>query len=277
MSWIGANSSPAPTTSKQQYDDSALEGVAAHIKLLLKVIQDHKDACKNEKNDRRRLLRVATIITILDTIKTRIQKCQSFGNKISQAEMVVNEKEMLRRQLSASLAARKSLEIMCSSLGKEKEIMSLELSRKVQELSGMEEFINDIKAQNETLVERLQECALKHKDMKCVSSLAFQERNNVLSEQLLRSLDGYQLMKRKLKEAQEDNMMMCGNMDEMGAKIVMCLEKVRRFKERMLLSSDSDREVDVQEEILSLENMFECFEMLVVKTDQKQGECYTKE
>ncbi|KAI3455957.1 hypothetical protein Pfo_012620 [Paulownia fortunei] len=313
MSGVGANSSPelapAPTTSEQQYDDSALEGVAAHIKLLLKLIQDHKDACDKEKNGRRRMLRVATMMTILDTVRTRIQKCQSFGNRRSEAELrrcntdqlrpnhaprekrhggelVADEKEKLRRELSASLAARKSLEIMCSSLGKEKEIMAAELTRKVQELSGMEELINDLKAQNETLLEKVRECALEHKDKTCVGgsgggggepqgNAALQDRNKVLSEQLLRSLDGYRLMKRKLKEAQEENMMMCSTMDEMGAKVVTSLERVRSFKERMPLSSGSNPAVDVQEEILALETMFECFQMLVAKHDQQQGECIT--
>ncbi|KAL0305450.1 UNVERIFIED_CONTAM: hypothetical protein Sradi_5962300 [Sesamum radiatum] len=132
--------------SHQQYDDSALEGVAAHVKLLLKLIKDHKDACDNKekKNDARRMLRVATMMTILDTIRSRIQKCQSFGGKRYAGD---DEKDKLRRELGASLAARKSLEIMCSSLGKEKEIMAAELLKKVHELNEMEELINDLKDQ----------------------------------------------------------------------------------------------------------------------------------
>ncbi|KAL3833681.1 hypothetical protein ACJIZ3_008417 [Penstemon smallii] len=310
MSRIRANSSPdlvpaTPTTSEQQYDDSALEGVAAHVKLLLKLIQDHKDACDKEKTDRRRMLRVATMMTILDNVRGRIQKCQSFGNKTSEAELrrcntdvkpshvprerrhgsgepMADEKEKLRKELSASLAARKSLEMMCSSLGKEKEIMAAELSRKVHELSEMEDLINDLKEQNETLLEKLQEFAPEHKEKKCTSGLggegsqanvALQERNKALSEQLLRSLDGYRSMKRRLKEAQEENVMMRDTMDEMGTKVVTSLERVRSFKERMLLSEGSDPPVDVQEEIMALENMFECFQIMVAKHDQKQGEC----
>lgn len=283
--------------------------MAANIKLLLKLIQDHKDACDKEKNDSRRMLRVATMITILDSVRDRIQKSQSFGNKSSEAELrrrntdlrpnnvprekrqsgepaVDEEKERLRRELSASLAARKSLQAMCSSLGKEKEIMAAELSRKVQELNGMEELVNDLKAQNETLLHKVQECASKHKEKKhgggggggvgggeSHGNVALQERNKALSEQLLRSLDGYRSMKRKLKLAQEENVKMHAAMDEMGEKIMRSLERVRSFKEHLSLSSGSNPPIDGQEEILQLESMFECFQMMVTKYDRKQGEC----
>ncbi|KAL0363609.1 UNVERIFIED_CONTAM: hypothetical protein Scaly_1316100 [Sesamum calycinum] len=274
--------------SHQQYDDSALEGVAAHVKLLLKLIKDHKDACDNKekKNDARRMLRVATMMTILDTIRSRIQKCQSFGGKRYAGD---DEKDKLRRELGASLAARKSLEIMCSSLGKEKEIMAGELLKKVHELNEMEELINDLKDQNETLLEKVRECALKHRDENgddCLGrggggggesqgSASLQERNKVLSEQLLRSLDGNRSMKMKLRDAEEENVMMQSAMDEMRAEVVTSLERVRSFKERMLVSAESNiAPVNVQEEIVALENMFECFQMLVAKYDQKQqGEC----
>lgn len=255
------------------------------MKLLLKLIKDHKDACDNKekKNDGRRMLRVATMMTILDTVRSRIQKCQSFGGQRSAGEAVADEKEKLRRELSASMAARKSLEIMCSSLGKEKEIMAAELSKKVHELSEMEELINDLKEQNETLLEKVRECGLKHRDERCDgglgggesqgnAALQLQERNKALSEQLLRSLDGNRSMKMKLRDAEEENVMMQSAMDEMRAEVVTSLERVRSFKERMLVSSTSNipAPLDVQEEIVALENMFECFQMLVAKYDQKQ-------
>ncbi|KAL2524415.1 myosin heavy chain-related [Abeliophyllum distichum] len=301
MSRIRVSSSPelaaSSSTTEQYYDDSALEGVAANVKLLLKLIQDHKDACNKEKKDGRRMLRVATMMTILDNVRTRIKKCQSFGNKSSEAELrrcntdlkpnhvprdkrhsepIADEKERLRKELNASLAARKSLEIMCSSLGKEREIMAAELSRKVHELNGMEELINDFKAQNETLLEKVQECASDHKERggnegEMQENIALQERNNVLSEQLLRSLDGYRSMKRKLKEAREEFVGMRSTMDEMGAKVKTSLNRVRSFKERV--ASTSNPPVDVQEEIIALEHMFECFQMMVAKHEQKKGEC----
>ncbi|KAL8507342.1 hypothetical protein ACS0TY_018039 [Phlomoides rotata] len=293
MSQVRANSSPdlifPSATKNQPFDDVALQGVAANVKLLLKLIQDHKIACDQEKTDHRRMLRVATMMTILDNVRERIQKCQSFGNKRGEAELRRcntdlrrspvprddkrdDEKEGLRRDLSASLAG---LQMMCSSLGKEKQIMSAELSKKVHELSEMEEIINNLKEQNETLRQKVQECFSEHMEKKTGSkgeppavALVLQERNKALSEQLLRSLDGYRSMKRKLKVAQEENVMMHDTIDEMGAKVVRSLERVRSLKEGMSSSS-----VDVQEEIAVLERVFEGFKMVVEKHDKKLGEC----
>ncbi|KAL2252109.1 uncharacterized protein LOC105167275 [Sesamum indicum] len=301
MSQLRANPSThlIPPKTQHQYDDSALEGVTANIKLLLKLIQDHKDACDKEKNDSRRMLRVATMITILDNVRDRIQKSQSFGNKRSEADLrrcntdlrpdnrqsgepaVDEENERLRKELNTSLAARKSLQAMCSSFGKEKEIMAAQLSRKVQELNGMEELVNDLKAQNQTLMQKVQECVSKHKEKKyggvgggeSQGNVALQERNKALSEQLLKSLDGYRSMKRKLKLAREENVKMHATMDEMREKITRSLERVGSFKERLSLSSGSNPQIDVQEEIVALESMFECFQMMVAKYDKKQGEC----
>lgn len=290
-----------------------VSGVAANVKLLLKLIQDHKDGCEKEKNDSRRMLRVATMMTILDNVRERIQKCQSFGNKRSQAELrrcntdvrrnqiprdkraepvVEDEKERLRRELAASVAARKSLQIMCSSLGKEKEIMGTELLKKVHEVSEMEELISALNAQNKTLLQKVQECASQHKGKKYSGAgaaasgggeaqviNALQERNKVLSEQLLKSIDGYRSMKRKLKAAQEENVMMHSIMNEMGGKAVVSLERVKSLKERISSSSSSESEspVDVKEEIGALESMFEGFQMLVGKHDAKQGDCAQRE
>ncbi|KAL0310522.1 UNVERIFIED_CONTAM: hypothetical protein Sangu_2346900 [Sesamum angustifolium] len=278
--------------------------VTANVKLLLKLIQDHKDACDKEKNGSRRMLRVATMITILDNVRDRIQKSQSFGNKRSEVDLrrcntdlrpdnvpsdvkqsresaVDDENERLRKELNASLAAQKSLQAMCSSFGKRKEIMAAQLSRKVQELNGMEELVNDLKAQNKTLLQKVQECVSKHKEKKyggvgggeSQGNVALQERNKALSEQLLKSLDGYRSMKRKLKLAQEENVKMHATMDEMREKIMRSLERVGSFKERLSLSSGSKPQIDVQEEILALESIFECFQMMVTKYDKKQGEC----
>lgn len=295
MSRLRVNSSPdlmSNSTLEQFYDESALEGVAANIKLLLKLIQEHKNACNKEKNDGRRMLRVATMMTILDSVRTRIQKCQSFGNKSpSEAEstshvpidkkhqeVMIDEKEKLRKQLNASLVARKSLEVMCSSLGKEKEIMAAELSKKVHELNEMEDLINDLKEQNENLVERLHERAKEEKEKQYSSgggesqgNIALQERNKVLSENLLKSLDGYRSIKRKWKDAQEENMAMHATMEEMTAKIGTGLARIHSFKERMASESVPSR--DIQEEIVELEHMFECFKMQVAKHGPKEGEC----
>ncbi|KAL0328991.1 UNVERIFIED_CONTAM: hypothetical protein Scaly_2331700 [Sesamum calycinum] len=102
-------------------------------------------------------------------------------------------------------------------------------------------------------------------------NVALQERGH--SQQLLKSLDGYRSMKRKLKLAQEENVKMHATMDEMREKIMRSLERVGSFKERLSLSSGSKPQIDVQEEILALESIFECFQMMVTKYDKKQGEC----
>jgi len=288
MNRVRVNSSPdlgpSSSTVKQSYDDSALEGVAAHLKLLLKLIQDHKDACSKEQNDSWRMLRVATMMTILDNVRTRIQKCQSFGNRKSELrrcntdlrpncipkdkrppEAITDEKERLRKQLSASLAARKSLEIMCSSLGKEKEIMAAELYRKVQELNEMEELVNDLKARNGTLLEKVQSYANRScvGDYQAQQIVDLEERSKELSDKLLRSLEGYRSVKRKLRGTQEENMVMRAAMDEMGAKVKTSLDRVRSFKER--ISSSYAESDDIKEEIIVLEDMFESF--------QHEGKC----
>ncbi|KAK2980541.1 hypothetical protein RJ640_015926 [Escallonia rubra] len=298
MSRPRANSSPdllprSPTA--EEYDDSALEGVAANIKLLLKIVQDHKEACTKQKNDGRRMLRVAGMMTILDNVRTRIQKCQSFGSKRSEAELrrcktdlktspvsrdkrpaesIVDEKERLQKDLNSCLAARKSLEVMCSSLGKEKEIMAGELARKVHELNELEDYVSDLKAQNATLSEKVQEYAAVHKEKKnggeTHGNAALQERNKTLSEQLLRSLDGYRSMKRKLKEAQEENSVMRATMEEMGAKFGASLDRIRGYKQTATRGGEL---VELEDEISELEHMFECFDMKFPRSGQKKGEC----
>ncbi|KAK3039751.1 hypothetical protein RJ639_027408, partial [Escallonia herrerae] len=296
MSRPRANSSPdllprSPTA--EEYDDSTLEGVAANIKLLLKIVQDHKDACTKQKNDGRRMLRVAGMMTILDNVRTRIQKCQSFGNKRSEAELrrcktdlktspvsgdkrpaesIVDEKERLQKDLKVCLAARKSLEVMCSSLGKEKEIMEGELARKVHELNELEDYISDLKAQNATLSEKVQEYAAVHKERKngeMHGNAALQERNKTLSEQLLRSLDGYRSMKRKLKEVQAENSVMHATMEEMGAKFGASLDRIRGYKQTAMRG----QLVELEDEISDLEHMFECFHMKFPRSGQKKDEC----
>lgn len=109
------------------------------------------------------------MVKIIEDVKSRIEKCQTSEKKKEfrrcntdlrpnipidvkkPDELVIDEKEKLRKELNASLAARKSLEVVCSSLGKEKEIIASELARKVQEMNDMEELINDLKVQNEKL------------------------------------------------------------------------------------------------------------------------------
>ncbi|XP_073049311.1 uncharacterized protein [Primulina eburnea] len=262
--------------------------------LLLKLIQDHKNACDKDKNDSRRMLRVATMMTILDRVRSRIQKCQSIGNKRSEAELrrcdtdvrrdsiprdtkngnepVDDEKERLKRELNSCLATQKSLSVMCTGLGKEREIMATQLSLKVHELNEMEDLIIELKKQNERLLDKVRGCASEHKEKRLFNGMAgrgesqgnvaLQERNKELSEQLLKSLEGYRSIKKKLREAQEENMVMHSTIDEMGAKVITSIEKVRRFKERISLSSRDYVSDDVREEIEGIFHYFqECVKL----------------
>ncbi|CAA0825408.1 myosin heavy chain-related [Striga hermonthica] len=79
------------------------------------------------------MLRVATMMTVLDTVRDRIQKCQSFRNRSSggpelrrcitmiprpspsrpdRPNIVDDEKESLRRELVSSLASQRNLQDM---------------------------------------------------------------------------------------------------------------------------------------------------------------------
>ncbi|XP_057949337.1 uncharacterized protein LOC131144620 [Malania oleifera] len=297
MSKVRANSSPdlLPPAAKDRPDDSSLEGIAANVKLLLKLIQDHNEACNKDIDDRK-VQRAAGMMTILDDVKTRIQKSLSSGKKREaelrrcntdlrprdvprdkkSAETVTDEKQKLRKELNASLAARKSLEIMCSSLGKEKEIMATELAKKVHELNEMEELISDIKAQNETLLAKVKACAAEHRDRKNMGgetqgNAALQERNKALSEQLLKSLDGYRSLKRKFKEAQEENAGIRAEVEEMGVDVAAGLDQIHSFHHR--ITAGNKRALDIEEEISALEHMFEGFNRKISKHGQKKSEC----
>ncbi|GAA0165667.1 actin or actin-binding cytoskeletal protein [Lithospermum erythrorhizon] len=288
----GTRGNASPQSGGQYHNDSALEGVAANVKLLLKLINDHKASCHKEKNDGRRMLRVATMMTILDNIRSRIQKCQTFGKRIPSEEVQGEgssplkqchiqeehgvedeEKEKLRRELNAGLAARKSLEIMCSSLGREKEIIAAELAMKVHQLNETDELINDLKEQNEALLKKLRDCASDNKEktrsvnnvVETQENMALQERNKMLSAQLLRSLDGYRSMKRRYKETKEENIIMSASMEEILMKIRAGLDHIHDFK-GCLGSYD-----DVQDQIINLEHMFESLELQVAKYEKKKG------
>lgn len=164
---------------------------------------------------------------------------------------------------------------MCSSLGKEKEIMAAELARKVHELSGMEELVSDLKAQNENLLGKVQEYALEHKEKKTCfggdNNAALEKRNKELTEKLLRSLEGYKSKSRKLKEALEEKATIHATMEEMGVEIGTGLERIRGFKKRM--AKGSEQPAEIEEEISELENIFECFQMKLYKHGQKKVKC----
>ncbi|KAB1207751.1 hypothetical protein CJ030_MR7G017746 [Morella rubra] len=269
------------------------DGIATNVKLLLKLIQDHNEA-RTKDNDDRKVQRVAGMIKIIDDVKSRIEKSHSPATKKEfrrcntdlrrnvprdkkPDEPLTDEKEIrLRKELNASLAARKSLEMLCSSLGKEKEIMASELARKVHELSGMEELINDLKAQNEMLLAKVQTCGDEHKERKygkgeTQGNAGLQERNRELSKQLVKSLEGYRSLKRKLKDAKDENIGIFGTMEELGKEVRAGLARIRSsFRQRMV--SGDEQPGDSEEKISALERMFESFNMKISKYGHKKNE-----
>jgi len=269
-------------------EDYSLEGIATNIKLLLKLVQDHSDA-STRSNDDRKPQRVAGMMTILDDVKSRIEKHQSFNarrkaafrrcntelrpnhpmNDKKPTDLITDEKEKLRKQLSASLAAQKSLEKMISSLGKEKKIMASELARKVGESNEMEELISNLKSQNENLLGKLQSCAKEHKEKKSSSSgdvqgnAAHQERNKALSEQLLRSLEGYRYLKRKYKDLKKENAALHTTMEEMGVEVMSGLQRLYSLKQ--MIGKGNDQAVDIEGDISALEHTFKSLNMKMSK------------
>ncbi|XP_048132136.1 uncharacterized protein LOC115726341 [Rhodamnia argentea] len=291
---VRAHSSPEllapPTDNVERREDYKLEGVATNIMLLLKLVQDHNEACSKNGDDRKKQ-RLAGMMTILDDVKTRVQKSQCGGNKREVElrrcytdlkprsgkrdkkpdEIIVDEKEKLRKALNASLAARKSLEMMCSSLGKEKEIMAAELTKKVHELNGMEEHLNDLKAQNEMLLAKVKACAVEHKEKKhggeAHKDMTLQERNKELSEQLLKSLEGYRSLKRKFRDSQEENKELVMTVQELGTEIASGLNLVHSFRQHV--AANTEQPMDICEGISKLENLLQCIEMKVSNHRQK--------
>ncbi|EEF31321.1 conserved hypothetical protein [Ricinus communis] len=249
--------------------------------------------------DDRKTQRIAGMITILDDVKSRIEKSQSARKRLAELrrcntelrpsrtpntptrdkksqESLADDNEKLKKQLSASLAARKSLEIMCSSLGKEKEIMAREVARKVGELNGMEELISDLKAQNATLLAKLQSHAAEQKEKRnsggdVQGNAALQDRNKALSDQLLKSLDSYRSLKRKYKDAKEENFRIQTTLEEIGVEVTAGFEQIQSFRQRM--GSCKDQPPDIEKEISALERMFEQVNMKICKHEEKNAEC----
>ncbi|XP_051133970.1 uncharacterized protein LOC127253423 isoform X1 [Andrographis paniculata] len=215
------SSSPPPppsTADGHPYVDFAMEGVAASIKLLLKLVEDQKGACDKEGKHRgkaslRLRVRAATMVSIADHVRSRIRLALGLqGNDDDPVDQAA-----MRRELSASLAAQQSLEAMCSSLGKEKEIMAAELSRKVQELHGMEELLGDLRQQNEALLRKVNPPPPPPPPQPQLEEEVswLKERNKALWGQALKSLEGCRAMKRKVKAVQEENAELQAAMDRM--------------------------------------------------------------
>lgn len=262
---------PGSSDESEEHDYPNLEDVTATVELLMRQIQNHQNICCNDQNG---------MMTILEDLKTQIFETRVFENtkKESKTRCCQTELKLSRDkkpndpmyEIEKLRRAQKSLEAICSSLGKEKEIMASELVKKAREISGTEELLSDLKTQNETLSSKIKQLVAENKG-KSQCHVALQERNKALSEKLLRTLEGYKSMKRKLKEADEDNRAMRGAMEEMNGEIGTSLERIRGFKQSVTIGGEST--VEIEEKIAELENMFECFQTKVSKHGKKIGEC----
>lgn len=257
---MSTSSEALPSADGELSNNSTLEGYHTHA---------------SEEDDVRKQQRVTGMMAILDDLKSRLdsprfpnkreaslRRCNSdlrcgFPPKERKPkDPITDENHKLRRELRSSLTARKNLESMFTSLGKEKAIMATELARKVQEFSDMEELLDDLKAHNETLTEKVKTCAAEHKAKKNVgitSDSPLQERNKVLSEQLLKSLDGYRSMKRKLKEAQEENARIASQMEAAAAEVAAGIEVIHGLHER--IGKGCEGAAGIHEELAALERM----------------------
>lgn len=268
-------------------------GLQMNVKLLLKLIQDHNVA-NIKDNDERKFHRVNGMMSILDEVRSRVQKIQSSTKRRAELrrcntdlrpnipspkdrrapDVPADEKERLRRELNASLVARQSLQAMCSSLGKEKQIMASELARKAQELVEMEDFISDLKAQNDMLMEKLHACNSEQKEKKgngveMEGNIVLQERNKALSEQLQKSIDGYRSLKRKLRDMQDENKEFHAAMELMEDEVQAGIDRIHSLKEEMVATNLETSSIG--EKISALEHMLESLNMKISKYTQKKS------
>ncbi|TKY71944.1 hypothetical protein E2542_SST00677 [Spatholobus suberectus] len=298
MDRVRAYSSPhflssSSNFNEQPEEECGLAGLATNVKLLLKLIQDH-NGFSTKENDERKFHRVNGMMFILDEIRSRVQKIQSTTKRRAELrrcntdlkpnipapkdkkpppDVPIDEKEMLKRELNASLVARQSLQAMCSSLGKEKQIMASELARKAQELTELEDLIGDLKAQNDMLMEKLHACSSEQKEkksngveMEC--NIVLRDRNKELSEQLQKSIDGYRSLKRKLRDILEENRQIRDTMEQMEEEVQAGIDRIGSFKQGRMTSNL--RTNDIKEEISALEHMLDSLKMKISKHTQKK-------
>ncbi|XP_010530399.1 PREDICTED: non-neuronal cytoplasmic intermediate filament protein [Tarenaya hassleriana] len=277
---------------KKPLEDTGFECVATNAKLLLKLVQDHNEASLRHQ-DNWKTQRVNTMMTILDDLKSRIQKThQSSGKKElrrcftdlkpnhqiknqgkpqNESPRPPDEIQKLRKELDASLAARKSLQMMCSSMGKEKEIMARELARKAQELTEMEDLLGDIRAQNEKLSQKVQACAAEHKEKKGGAGQengVLKARNRELSDQLLKSIDGYKSLKRRYKDVKDENAEMRRMLRDLAEDVKAGSETLHELQDKVTRTND-ETEMNLEDEILALESLFQEISTAISKNGHK--------
>ncbi|URE26216.1 hypothetical protein MUK42_03138 [Musa troglodytarum] len=282
MNGLRVNSSPhlIPPSGVDHPNESTLE---ENVKTLLRLIHDYTEGGGYRPQC------VTGMMTVLDDLKSQVQKLQP--PRRGEAELrrcntdlrrgapprekkpldpAADEVQKLRRELFAHMTARKNLERMFSSLGKEKEIMAAELTRKARELAEAEELVDDLRAQNEVLLEKVKACASEHKKNGSQSRLnsVLQERNKTLSEQLLKSLDAYRTVKRRLRDVQEENARIVLEAAEVAAASAGI---VRRVRGRM--EGGGNGKVRTEEEINSLEQMLHGLQGKLRKVSPNKGDC----
>ncbi|MED6119333.1 hypothetical protein PIB30_010843 [Stylosanthes scabra] len=287
------SSSIVPSSQSSNYpgqqpgDDRGLEGVATNIKLLLKLIEDYNGA---KESDQHKIQRVHGIMSILDETRGRIQRFQLNNIKtnimkrelrrtcsdiksssvvIAREKTITDEKERMRRELQSSFVVRQSLQALCSSLGKEKQIMASELARKAQELAEMEEFVNDLKKQNKMLMNKLKECSNNNNSDQGGNNnnnVALHEMNKTLSERLQMSLDGYRSLKIKYMDTQEENRDIHADMEEMEVQVQAGIQRIRDLMNIAETAGTSDEERKaMKEQILALEQILTTHHMKISK------------
>lgn len=256
----------------------------------MKLLQDHQEASNKDGIDERKAQRFAGMLTILEDVKIRLQKAQPPVTK-RQAELrrcntdlkinpppknsrktnetlILDEKEKLRRDLNISFAAQKRLGVMCATIGREKEIIARELTRKVQEVNELEEHVNDLIAQNEKLTGKIQAYVAEKKEIKrrnadteySLRYAASKERNKELSEQLQKSLEGYKLFKRKHIEVQEERDAIQAAMVEVREDVKGGINLVHSLKQCVDDCSLGEQAKDIDDKITRLDQLFQKLE-----------------
>lgn len=239
---------------------------------------------------------MATMLTILENIRLRIQRCQfktkttetgmwpsssiSDGEQQQQQYTGEDEKEMLRKALSASLAARKSLELSCTNLVEDKKIMTIEITRTTHLIKETEERINDLKDHNQLLAKKVKKCKCEHRNKRGYGSnnnntsaaaaalkerqekTILLERNKTLSDHLVTALNKYRSMEMKERILQQKNTIIRAEMEVITGEVKAGLEEFNRLKENM--ASRTDAPANIREEITRLEHVFERFQKMVL-------------
>lgn len=255
------------------------------MRLLLKIIEEHKVATNNNRNDGKKMLRAATMMTILENIRLKIQSSHPFQVEGAEKDLIRRcssnsdfqqkdvggggdnhdhhivpideERDRLRKSLDSSLAQRRSLEIFFTNLLKQRDMMSNELSKKVNLMNGMEEFVQELEAENQSLSDKVRKCVSLHsteeydtKDEDYIQLL--REKNRALSNDLQCTRDRLQSIKVKTKELDDENNTIYEQMNEISGEVNAALHRLNRLKQIKVAS----------DEIAQLEQVLECFKRI---------------